>query len=322
MEKPIDLLYNKILYEIFIRYNKKNIESIILIGSAARDELTISFNGSYSVVSDIELCVFFKSFFKAIIYRKKLCLKLNGYSVEIIFTHKYFFEVLKTPLVYDLKTTGKILYGKDLRKKIWINDPEEIPLWEGVRLLYNRLIPFESLIWKNINKLPINKTEKYDNAKLLIAVGEFILIKDGNYVSSYQEKFNLLKKKLPKNNKETRLILDAFKYKLNIKKDFNNIKSLEFTSKIVYRILKRINPNLNLFKIPFTIICFDIYRKIENRTLLKNFSKIEIIQIYERAFQLLEIFIFSPETFSIVGNEIPFLVEKWKNSMQIQSSFL
>ena len=319
----LKLPINKILNKIFKKFNKKIIKSIILLGSAARNELTTHMcENNIRVISDIEICVLLKPFFIAIMNRKKLYFKIDIYNIEITSTHEFFIKILKTPLVYDLKTTGKLLWGKDIRNKIWINNPKQIPFWEGIRFLYNRLIPFEVLLWKKFNNLPINEKEEYYNTKLLIAIGEFLLIKNRCYFSSYKDKLMYLEKKFGNNNKKMYQILNAFKFKLNYEIEFDNLDSIESTSMMIYGILKRINPYLNSFKIPISTKLFNCFEKIENRDFSNIFSKLKIINIYKISFKILEFYNKSPKKFFKYGDKIELLINEWKNCKEIQSSFI
>ncbi|MFX1392265.1 MAG: hypothetical protein ACFFAH_01705 [Promethearchaeota archaeon] len=315
---------NKIFEKIFEKFNPKEIKSIILIGSASRNELTTHIGKfNESSISDIEISVFLKSFFLAIrLKKKKFYIKIDKYDIEILFTHILFYKFLRTPLVYDLKTTGKILWGKDIRKSIWINNPKQIPFWEGVRLLYNRLIPFEVLLWKYVNNLPIKKKEEYNHTKLLIAVGEFLMIRDGVFYSSYKDKLNYFEKYSNSQNKIINQVINALKFKLNYDNIFDNLKTIEFTCFLVYEILTKINPKLDSFRIPLSINIFKYLKRIEKRDLKKFFSGLRIIEIYKSAFQYLECYKNYPEKFLEYGKEIQNLVTDWKECLEIQSSFI
>lgn len=315
---PID----DILNQIFHICEKKRIKSIILFGSAARNELTISSNKNGSVISDIEIFVLLKSLFPVFLKKKKIFyLNIDNYKIEFLITHISLIKFLKTPLIYDLKTTGIILWGKDIRKSIWLNNSKQIPQWEGVRLLYNRLIDFELLIWKYKNSIPINKFEEYFNVKLLIALGEYFMIITGNYSPSYWDKLKFLNKFINK-FENMDYIIEALKYKLNIIQDFDSRKLIELTSLKTYKVLKEINPKLKSYRIPFSLKIYKIIKMVLNKNFLNIFSEFKTIQNYKLSFHLLECFIKSPQKFLVDGKKIKNLKNEWDNCITIQSSYL
>lgn len=316
------LLINKIYDHIFSRFKKMEIESIILMGSAARNEISFSFeNKNQIIVSDLEICVCFKSFLKSIHRRKIYYLDFENIQIEIWFTHKYFLKFIKTPLVYDLKKTGKVIWGKDIRESIWIDKPEQIPYWEGIRLLYNRLIDYLVLLWKLRNENPIQRSDEYYHVKMLIGIGEYIMIKTGHFTSSYRDKLKHIELRFTK-NKMTELIIEALKYKLNIIDEFNNFQNVELTSVIIYKILKKINPYINNFKIPISLKIYQIIQKVLKKDFSALFTKFEMIKIYKNAFKLLEYYINFPSKFLKCGKYIEKLRYDWENcSPDIQSSF-
>lgn len=320
-KNQITIPTDKILEVIFKRCNKKNIKSIYIIGSAARDEITVQTDNEGYISSDIEILVFFKSFITALFYRKKIKIKIDFFRIEILFTHQLFIKLLKTPLIYDLKTSGKLLMGKDIRRKIWITKNFEIPYWEGVKFLYNQLIPFELSLWKLKSNLPINKTEEYFNTKLLIAIGEYIMIKEGCFQSYYMEKLNYFKRKA-ETNKSFQIIVEALKYKLNINIYFDNIGNFDITCIIVYNILKKINPYINSFKIPPTLKIYNYIKKIKNNDLNKKFSDFKEIQVYKKAFNLLKYYIKDSQKFLNYEREIKNLKNEWEDCLHIHSSYV
>lgn len=319
-ETQLILPINDILNKIFNISPKNKIKSVLLIGSAARNEITTILDENGFIVSDIEIIVILKNSFPHRNKNKKLFLLIENYKIEILFTQLLFLKNLKTPLVYDLKTTGKVLWGKDIRNSIWIKDRKEIPYWEGVRILYNRLVPFLVLTWKHINNLPIKKSEEYFATKLLIALDEYLMIKNQSYYSSYKDKLQYLKEKLKKSD-IINLIIDALEYKLNIKKEFNNLLSIQPTCIFVYNLLKKLIPYLDNYKPPPSARIIETLKNVQDRNLLKNFSNLKMIQIYKEVFQLLEIYVKSPQKFKKKGKKINLIYKEWKNTMQIQSSY-
>lgn len=320
-KNQITIPTDKILGEIFKKCNKKNIKSIYIIGSAARDEITVQTDNEGYFSSDIEIMVLFKSFITALFYRKKIKIKVDFFRIEILFTHQLLIKLLKTPLIYDLKTSGKLLMGKDIRRKIWITKTFEIPYWEGVKFLYNQLIPFELSLWKLKSNLPISKTEEYFNTKLLIAIGEYIMIKEGCFQPYYMEKLNYFKKKA-ETNKVFQIIVEALKYKLNININFDNIGNFDITCIIAYNLLKKINPYINSFNIPPTLKIYNYIKKIKNNDFKKKISDFKEIQVYKKAFNLLKYYIKDSQKFLNYEREIKNLKNEWEDCLHIHSSYV
>lgn len=90
---------------------------------------------------------------------------------------------------YEGKVSGKVIWGnKQVFGYIPIKRSEEIPKWEGIRLLLNRV--FEQL------KALCGKTSKtYAIVKTYLAIGEAYLIFDGRYRCSYKERFGEIRNK-------------------------------------------------------------------------------------------------------------------------------
>lgn len=292
-----------------------------MIGSATRNELTQVIDENGFIISDIEILVILKRFFPFEKKKRKVVFSIGNYKIEILFTHLIFLKILKTPLVYDLKTSGKVLWGNDIRKSIWLRNAKDIPYWEGIRLIYNRLIPFEVLIWKHLNHLEIKKNEEYTNTKLLIAIGEYLMIKNKNYITSYKDKLQYFEDNFNQNQFIT-LIVNALKYKLNLNSDYDNLVAIDHTAILVCKILKHINPKLKKFKVPLSIKIIDIIKKVQNRNFNGIFKNLEIFQIYNCAFNLLMNSIDCKEKFLKSRKKINMLYKKWENCLQIQSSYI
>jgi len=315
-----DLPIKKILKKVFQISDKKCIKSIILVGSGATNELTRDPDKSDFLISDIEIAVFYKYFTDYIFKKRRIKIKIDNYSVDISFTHILSQKFLKTPLIYTLKVYGIILWGKDIKKAIWIDDFKKIPHWEAVRLIYNRLIPFLMSIWKYKKNLKISRYEEYNHIKLLIAIGEYFMIKNGNFRCTYKDKLIFLEQNFKNINKIIQ-ILDALKYKLNLIKDFNSKKNIDFTILLTFNILKKIE--LNFFKIPLSFKIFNFCKKIKNREYQHLFSNYEIIKIYQKSYQLLILYLKDQKKFLEYGNEIKNLNNRWYHSSeQILSSYI
>jgi hypothetical protein len=86
--------------------------------------------------------------------------------------------------LYEARETSKVLWGdKDIFRYVPIRSEKEIPMWEGIRLLFNRAFDLlEALCGK--------KNPTYSIVKAYLAIGEAYLIFDGRYKCSYRERLD------------------------------------------------------------------------------------------------------------------------------------
>ena len=95
-----------------------------------------------------------------------------------------------------------MLYGKDYRSPKAFSDPRNIPFWEGLRLLFNRMAEFI------INFQDGDEIKRIKSInKLKIATGDSILILLGKYHYLYSLRMRLLKDEWKKNDKLRELFL-------------------------------------------------------------------------------------------------------------------
>ena len=179
--------------EIISNFHPK---SIILSGSFGRGEATvIEENGKLKFLSDCEVtiipykCIFSRSKideFESNFYGR------TGLNVGIWgATHSFY---LITPFInkklkptignYDLKYGSQVIYGKDYLKKIPNFKPEDIPLWEGLRLLFNRMA--EALVHFSVEK-PSEEMVFWTD-KIVLACQDALLLSLGEYHYSYRKR--------------------------------------------------------------------------------------------------------------------------------------
>jgi hypothetical protein len=175
--------------------------AIILTGSFGRGEGTfISQNNKFALSSDFEICVVAEGLknretCKILTEKlsKQLCadISIAWVTPERITKNKNgnatFGRSHPSILTYELKSGSKILYGQDVLSQN-LTDPTKIPLWEGLRLLFNRMA--ESLVEQpSSDNQPY--AEKWIN-KTLLACGDFLLLDKKLYHYSYQERGRIL----------------------------------------------------------------------------------------------------------------------------------
>ena len=132
---------------------------------------------------------------------------------------------------YDLKYGSRIIYGENCLQKTPDFTPEDIPLWEGIKLMFNRIA--EALKHFSIDgsyTLEEKQELVYWISKIIIACQDALLLSIKKYHPSYRirnymfqelfpQYFNELNKELPN---FLPLALKATSYKLNPEKDIYN----------------------------------------------------------------------------------------------------
>jgi len=170
-------------------------KSIIISGSFGRGEATvIEENGKLKFLSDCEVILIP---YKWIFNRRKLekfeqnFYKKTGLKVEIWgFTPTlYLFlpflskKIKPTIANYDLKYGSKVIYGKNYLERIPNFKPEDIPLWEGVRLLLNRMA-------EALEHFSLNPSDEmlFWTDKIVLACQDSLLLLLKEYTPSYRER--------------------------------------------------------------------------------------------------------------------------------------
>lgn len=210
-------------------------KSIILSGSFGKGEVTvIEDSGDLRFLSDCEVIIIpYRYIFNRskvdefeLNFYERTGLKVGiwgatlGFYLLIPFMNK---KMKPTMDNYDLKYGSKVIYGKNYLDKLPDFKPEEIPLWEGIRLLFNRMV--ESLEHFSFEK-PTEEMVFWTD-KIVLACQDVLLLSIGRYDSSYKIRSTLLQKLFPlyfnELNKELPnflpLALKATRHKLNPEKD-------------------------------------------------------------------------------------------------------
>jgi len=170
-------------------------KSIIISGSFGKGEATvIEENGKLKFLSDCEVILIP---YKWIFNREKLekfeqnFYKKTGLKVEIwgftltlyLFLPFLSKKIKPTIADYDLKYGSKVIYGKNYLDKIPAFKPEDIPLWEGVRLLLNRMA-------EALEHFSLNPSENmlFWTDKIILACQDSLLLLLNEYTPSYRER--------------------------------------------------------------------------------------------------------------------------------------
>jgi len=182
---------NNVVSQLCANFNP---QSIILTGSFGRGEITvINQNGNFKFLSDCELLLIPYQFLKGQLIKniQKQLYNATGLKIEIwggtltLFLYvKSLLHLKPTISNYDLKYGSRVVYGKNYLDKIFPYKQEDIPLWEGLRLLFNRMI--EALDYYSHEDTTIEMI--YWTDKIVFACQDALLLTLGIYFSSYRER--------------------------------------------------------------------------------------------------------------------------------------
>ncbi|RLI82547.1 hypothetical protein DRP04_03740 [Archaeoglobales archaeon] len=193
INKRVTEIIEELREEIVSRFHPK---SIILSGSFGRGEATVfDEKGKLKFLSDCEIILIP---YKWIFNRRELdefqlyFYEKTGLKVEIWgFTQTFylflpFMKKNTKPTIanYELKYGSRVIYGKNYLEKIPNFKPEDIPLWEGVRLLFNRMAEaLEHFSLENLTEEMIFWTDK-----IILACQDALLLSIHRYHPSYKKR--------------------------------------------------------------------------------------------------------------------------------------
>jgi hypothetical protein len=210
--------------EVITRFRPK---SIIITGSFGRGEAkVVEEGGKLKFLSDCEVILIP---YKWIFSRRKLdefereFYERTGLKVEIwgfaptIYLCIPFLSKKMKPLIanYDLKYGSKVVYGKNYLEKIPRFTPEDIPVWEGIRLLLNRMA-------EALEHFSMNGSDKmvFWCDKIVLACQDALLLTIGKYTPSYIERNRIFIESierfdLPRTQTLVKLTVEATNRRLN-----------------------------------------------------------------------------------------------------------
>jgi len=148
LNRKVAQVVEELKKEIISRFHP---ESIILAGSFGRGEATvIEENGKLKFLSDCEIILIPYKWifsrrkieeFEGNFYRKTgLKVEIWGFTPTLYLSLPFLNKKIKPTIAnYDLKYGSIVIYGKEYLEKIPNFKPEDIPLWEGIRLILNRM---------------------------------------------------------------------------------------------------------------------------------------------------------------------------------------
>lgn len=200
----IGKLKNKIYNDIITELQKiTEIEGIIVHGSWGKNEVSYvtDITPTPLILSDMELIAYPRK--KSLI--RRLLLKQRFKQVEKTLSAKYALKIEIgqtfpqeicidntnwTLHEFDMKWASENIYGEDITRNIFPISPKGIPLWEGYKLVFNRMAELSKLILlvqtqeENSKDPLLSLYLRRANDKLLLALQAFLLISSKKYVSS------------------------------------------------------------------------------------------------------------------------------------------
>ena len=181
-------------------------KSIILSGSFGKGEATVIENGGcLRFLSDCEVIIIpdkhifnrgkIKQFSENFYEWTGLKVSISGVVLSIYLLFPFLNRKLKPTMEnYDLKYGSKVIYGKNYLERIPIFKPDDIPLWEGIRLLFNRMAEaLEYFSPENPNEEMVFWTDK-----IMLACQDALLLSLGESHYSYRIRNEMFQKFFPK----------------------------------------------------------------------------------------------------------------------------
>ena len=270
IDEKIDEITEEIVDEIVSRFHPK---SIILKGSFGRGEATVTMDdeGTLNFLSDYEVEVISLSYLLSrilpikkekislnIANESNLEINLGGIKLSAYSFFSPFYKSLKPTIAnYDLKYGSKVIYGRNYFGRIPDFKPEDIPLWEGIKLMFNRMA--EALQHFSIDYLGKYPSEEKECKlflwinKIILACQDALLISAKQYHYSYKVRNEMFQEIFPKHfgalDKQILnflpLTVKATEYKLNPNKIYSKdivgfwFEVAEITDKVFRYIIER-----------------------------------------------------------------------------------
>jgi hypothetical protein len=217
----------------------KNIRAVLLSGSLSKGEGTILRKKSeVKVLSDMDLHFVLKYPWDFFLLRKKIEVFLENLTVpfEVSVGLEWRMNGNRTIQSYELKKSGKVLFGDPfILDSISMDSPTQIPRWEGIRLLLNRVIELINVLIKYEtadSKENFDAEFYYVCMKAYLACCDDFLLLENQFAPSCQERYEQfvrlfksshLRKVMPDLDEK---VTEAIKFKLNLR-DFSEIPRLQ-----------------------------------------------------------------------------------------------
>jgi hypothetical protein len=204
--------------------------SILLVGAAARDEISLGPEGA--VLSDLDFLIVLPQ-------RQRVWALIREYQARRKFraAQQALFEkypvpisvgfanaaanywLMATPFMYELRENGQVLFGAQAVKS-WpaIKQNDQIPMWEGIRLVANRLC---ELLGSAGDETKDQSIWTYASLKLFLACSEAHLIELHLYQPSYRQRYTEYMRSANDFSQDQNVFISsAYRAKLGLDREF------------------------------------------------------------------------------------------------------
>jgi hypothetical protein len=125
---------------------------------------------------------------------------ISGLALSLAAACPFLFRALRpTMMNYDLKYGSQLFHGTDIRTRLPAWTPEDVPLWEGLRLLFNRM---SAALWMLYRGGFTAGEKTFGIYKVVLACQDVLLLGHGRYDSSYAARLALTKQLLEESSGE------------------------------------------------------------------------------------------------------------------------
>jgi len=191
VEKTVDRIITDAIAQMVAHFHPR---SIILAGSLARGEATIlDRGGKPKFLSDCEITLVSNRYITPRRIRQKL-VSITAAESEPKFVIGSSLALPVYPIIpltpvlwkptlwnYDLKYGSRTLYGKDYVSQMPDFHPEQIPAWEGIRLIFNRIAEALRYFPEDLSAPEQEQEAAFWMSKIIMACQDALLIAAGRY---------------------------------------------------------------------------------------------------------------------------------------------
>lgn len=230
--------------------NIPNVNSLILVGSFGRGEGSVLLEDAVlKPINDYDIVLITNTkcnHAKLKQLSRYIVRKIGIRLVDLVPLRKDILHELPcTMFNYDLKNGGYIFYGdREILELVPQYDPTQMPLDEGKRLLFNRMICLLESYSEEFRERELNDSEKFflvnQTSKAILACCDSSLLLKGKYHHSYAEKNERFSKIFKNDGKMVFLVQQATNFKLKPYReiDFDAVKYWFETRDIFVRTLR------------------------------------------------------------------------------------
>jgi hypothetical protein len=205
------------ILSVILDFIPEDIESIYLSGGFGRGEGSVRFGADGKVVpmKDFDILVVLKNSVDQQIKKKvneavyealgfsnveSGLFRFSDFVVDLSFTKLSNLKSFPDISIYELKTTGSLLYGQDTRKDIpW--RPEDIPIASGCRLLFEKMTGLIGHFPENFGVGMSERSKEllfYECNKSYVEIGTALCLLFKCYEPSYSRRKELFRANFPK----------------------------------------------------------------------------------------------------------------------------